>query len=372
MQEKEQRSTAAQAQKSADGGAAGTRGTDNAETVRTGAPNNARTAENTKNTANTVRGAEFAGNTVRRSAAADRWGKSVGENGQKAYNANIREDTDLDMYTKGFARYYDLGLSGIPFETVKQEMKGNTFGEYLTPDQSYAAYYSGVNDAKLSLENEKNRVKTVDYFSDDAGIVNNEHLAGLDKDFLKATDRLAKGLGVQVVFSDTLEGGKVNGFIENGKIMLSRDSQMSYASLAGHEITHRMQELAPEEYRAYRDFVMSKVGADAVDAYRTKLLDAGYPMTEEQILDEVAANFTGEKILKDTDSINDFVNEVKEKTGNLNIIQRLHKAICDFIAKVKNIFKDDKSAQDAAAQKAFGTDTATLERARDLLKQAQR
>lgn len=370
MQEKEQRSTAAQAQKSADGGAAGTRGTDNAETVRTGAPNNARTAENTKNTANTVRGAEFAGNTVRRSAAADRWGKSVGENGQKAYNANIREDTDLDMYTKGFARYYDLGLSGIPFETVKQEMKGNTFGEYLTPDQSYAAYYSGVNDAKLSLENEKNRVKTVDYFSDDAGIVNNEHLAGLDKDFLKATDRLAKGLGVQVVFSDTLEGGKVNGFIENGKIMLSRDSQMSYASLAGHEITHRMQELAPEEYRAYRDFVMSKVGADAVDAYRTKLLDAGYPMTEEQILDEVAANFTGEKILKDTDSINDFVNEVKEKTGNLNIIQRLHKAICDFIAKVKNIFKDDKSAQDAAAQKAFGTDTATLERARDLLKQA--
>ena len=370
MQEKERRSAAAQAQKSAVGGAAETRGTDNTETVRTGAPNNARSAENTKNTANTARGAEFAGNTVRRSAAADRWGKSVGESGQKAYNDNIREDTDLDMYTKGFARYYDLGLSGIPFETVKQEMKGNTFGEYLTPDQSYAAYYSGVNDAKLSLENEKNRVKTVDYFSDDAGIVNNEHLAGLDKDFLKATDRLAKGLGVQVVFSDTLEGGKVNGFIENGKIMLSRDSQMSYASLAGHEITHRMQELAPEEYRAYRDFVMSKVGADAVDAYRTKLLDAGYPMTEEQILDEVAANFTGEKILKDTDSINDFVNEVKEKTGNLNIIQRLHKAICDFIAKVKNIFKGDKSAQDAAAQKAFGTDTATLERARDLLKQA--
>ena len=370
MQEKERRSAAAQAQKGADVGAAGTRGTDNAETVRTGAPNNARSAENTKNTANTARGAEFAGNTVRRSAAADRWGKSVGENGQKAYNDNIREDTDLDMYTKGFARYYDLGLSGVPFETVKQEMNGNTFGEYLTPDQSYAAYYSGVNDAKLSLENEKNRVKTVDYFSDDAGIVNNEHLAGLDKDFLKATDRLAKGLGVQVVFSDTLEGGKVNGFIENGKIMLSRDSQMSYASLAGHEITHRMQELAPEEYRAYRDFVMSKVGADAVDAYRTKLLDAGYPMTEEQILDEVAANFTGEKILKDTDSINDFVNEVKEKTGNLNIIQRLHKAICDFIAKVKNIFKGDKSAQDAAAQKAFGTDTATLERARDLLKQA--
>ena len=64
------------------------------------------------------------------------------------------------------------------------------------------------------------------------------------------------------------------------------------------------------------------------------------------------------------------MNEVKEKTGNLNIIQRLHKAICDFIAKVKNIFKGDKSAQDAAAQKAFGTDTATLERARDLLKQA--
>lgn len=370
MQEKERRSAAAQAQKSADVGAEGVRGTDNTENVKTGAPNNARTAENTKNTANTVHGAELAGNTVRRSAAADRWGKSVGENGQKAYNDNIREDTDLDMYTKGFARYYDLGLSGVPFETVKQEMKGNTFGEYLTPDQSYAAYYSGVNDAKLSLENEKNRVKTVDYFSDDAGIVNNEHLAGLDKDFLKATDRLAKGLGVQVVFSDTLEGGKVNGFIENGKIMLSRDSQMSYASLAGHEITHRMQELAPEEYRAYRDFVMSKVGADAVDAYRTKLLDAGYPMTEEQILDEVAANFTGEKILKDTDSINDFVNEVKEKTGNLNIIQRLHKAICDFIAKVKNIFKGDKSAQDAAAQKAFGTDTATLERARDLLKQA--
>lgn len=370
MQEKERRSAAAQAQKSADVGAEGMRGTDNTENVKTGAPNNARTAENTKNTANTVHGAELVGNTVRRSAAADRWGKSVGENGQKAYNDNIREDTDLDMYTKGFARYYDLGLSGVPFETVKQEMKGNTFGEYLTPDQSYAAYYSGVNDAKLSLENEKNRVKTVDYFSDDAGIVNNEHLAGLDKDFLKATDRLAKGLGVQVVFSDTLEGGKVNGFIENGKIMLSRDSQMSYASLAGHEITHRMQELAPEEYRAYRDFVMSKVGADAVDAYRTKLLDAGYPMTEEQILDEVAANFTGEKILKDTDSINDFVNEVKEKTGNLNIIQRLHKAICDFIAKVKNIFKGDKSAQDAAAQKAFGTDTATLERARDLLKQA--
>ena len=60
-----------------------------------------------------------------------------------------------------------------------------------------------------------------------------------------------------------------------------------------HELTHRMQELSPRQYGKYRDYVIRQyTAADAAakyEAYRR----AGHPLTPEQVVDELVADYAG-------------------------------------------------------------------------------
>ena len=105
-------------------------------------------------------------------------------------------------------------------------------------------------------------------------------------------ERLAKALGVEVVVEERLQPA-VKGYIQGNAIHLPPSSPDAAMEILRHELTHRMQELRPRQYGKYRDYVIRQyTAADAAakyEAYRR----AGHPLTPEQVVDELVAEYAG-------------------------------------------------------------------------------
>ena len=105
-------------------------------------------------------------------------------------------------------------------------------------------------------------------------------------------ERLAKALGVEVVVEERLQP-TVKGYIQGNTIHLPPSSPDAAMEILRHELTHRMQELSPRQYGKYRDYVIRQyTAADAAakyEAYRR----AGHPLTPEQVVDELVAEYAG-------------------------------------------------------------------------------
>ena len=105
-------------------------------------------------------------------------------------------------------------------------------------------------------------------------------------------ERLAKALGVEVVVEESLQP-TVKGYIQGNAIHLPPSSPDAAMEILRHELTHRMQELSPRQYGKYRDYVIRQyTAADAAakyEAYRR----AGHPLTPEQVVDELVADYAG-------------------------------------------------------------------------------
>ncbi len=200
---------------------------------------------------------------------------TFGENGQKAFETNYREEQDAGVYTQGFNQFYRRGFIGQDYKTAENETQGTDFGKVMSADQKTSAYYAGVNDAKISLKRQKNNVRFVKTYGKESGVVDNDIARTYDAEVIKTVDRFAKAVGAKVEFVDTIEGGTVNGSIEDGYIQIAKDADNPVSVIIGHEITHRMQQLAPEAYASYRNYVVQtnpKLVDMVANAYKT----AGY------------------------------------------------------------------------------------------------
>lgn len=299
----------------------------------------------------------------------------LGANGKKAFAVNYKEGQNESDYAQGFRRMYNLGQSNIPIEKATAEIDGNKFIQSLSKDQRMAAYYSGQNDAKAQLEAEKNNVQFANFYSDDAGVVENDAVHKVDAEELKAIDKLARAVGSQVVFEEDIEG--FNGYAELGKIHISLNAENKLAVVAAHEVTHRMQELAPESYRKYRDFVMNAVGVDAVENYQKALNAKDIYLTDSEIMDEIAADYT-KKILSNPESMQKFIDDAlngrldtnSSVAENRTILEKLLDSIKEFIRKITTKFPGRKAEQNQAARDAYGVGLDTLKQAKNLLQKA--
>lgn len=174
---------------------------------------------------------------------------------------------------------------------------------------------------------------------------------------------MGKELGLRVEIVPTVRGGSANGqyVASRNLIQIAADADNAIDFVAAHEVTHRMQELAPEEYRAYRDHAMryharesGEEGAAAyVERYRAMAEEAGVTLTQEEAMDEIAADFTSE-MMENGKLFEDFAKE------NRPAAKRMLDALKAFIEKIKALFRG-KEARDAAAQSAYGKDMAELE-----------
>ena len=289
---------------------------------------------------------------------------SLGENGAKALSASYDGSVRADDYYAGFASYYEAGISGIDMDKVQSR-----YAAQLNQAQRFAAYSAGQNDAAASLALEREGVKSATVYGDEAGFVQSEHSASLPKETARFYDSLARAAGVKIQMAEATGKGGANGWYSNGIIHIANDAENPGTVVAKHEITHRMQEMAPEAYRKYRDYAMSALTerdgstASIVEQYKSRYAEAGVNLSTEQAMDEIAADFT-EALTVDPARFETLAKE------NRSVARKLLDAVRDFIRKVKSLFKGNTTAQNQVAANAYGVSIDTLEEAAHLWEEA--
>jgi hypothetical protein len=173
---------------------------------------------------------------------------------------------------------------------------------------------------------------------------------------------MGKKLGVRIEFVDSVMGGQANGQYIRDKnlIQIAVDSNKPYLNVAAHEVTHRIQDLSPAEYRKFRQAAMERrmrekgidEMAEVVEWYREKAESSGVTLTQDEVMDEIAADFAGD-MMENPDLFREF------SQSNRTAAQKLLDSLKEFIAKVKSIFTG--KARDATAQETYGKDFAELE-----------
>jgi len=156
----------------------------------------------------------------------------------------------------------------------------------------------------------------------------------VDGKTLSALDEAAKALGVKVRFADTVAGGNANAQIANGIIDIEKGNSNPLRFLFGHEITHRMQELAPTEYAKLRETVLSNTSdVDAkIKSIQNNYAIHGGSISSEAAMDEIVADKIGE-FLENDGELERFI---KANQNNRTLLEKLRDIFRDLWNKLKN------------------------------------
>lgn len=294
-------------------------------------------------------------NRMQRAASA------LGESGRRALNAAYDGSADAERFYGGFAAYYEAGVSGRNRESVRSEYAGE-----LNEAQRFAAYAAGQNDAAASLAREQAAAQYAPVAGEDSGLVYDDFVRqavesgqsteGQDAPYLtqetaERINSVAKALGLRVRFVDSVRGGTANASIQGSEVLVERNNPNPVMFLLGHEWTHRLQETAPTEYRAFREFVAEEVQGEArvlLDTYRAQ----GEEITYEAALDEAAANYAG-RMIEDGQVLDDFIQKHRQ---DRTLLEKIRDAIRALIRKLTG-------AEKRAAQTAEGKLSAALDAA---------
>lgn len=272
---------------------------------------------------------------------------ALGKNGAKALTAAYDGSVAADTFYGAFAAYYEAGVSGMDMGKVRSE-----YNTQLNEAQKYAAYVAGQNDAAASLAREQRAAQYAQVAGTDSGLVFDDYVADiLNAATAERVNSVAKLLGLRVRFVDSVRGGTANAQISGSEVLVERNNPNPVMFLLGHEWTHRLQELAPTEYRAFREAVAEEVQGEARDLlehYRR----AGEDISYEDALDEAAANYAG-RMIEDSALLDQFIEKHRD---NRSMLEKVRDAIRALISKLTG-------AERRAAQTAEGKLTAALEAA---------
>ena len=248
-------------------------------------------------------------------------GSAFGRNGARALTAAYDGEMALDRYYGGFAAYYQAGLSGRGMDGAKGPYTGA-----LNEAQRFAAYSAGRNDVLASLARERRAAQFAPSAGDGSGLVFDGYVSdALDGATANRVNQVAKALGVRVRFADSVRGGTANAQLSGADILVEKGNPNPVLFLLGHEWTHRLQELAPEAYRSFRNFASEELQGEAqvlLEGYRQAGEDIGY----EAALDEAAANYAG-KLLEDGKLLDSFIEKHRDDRTLLEKVRDAIRAV---------------------------------------------
>ena len=259
---------------------------------------------------------------------------TIGENGQKAIRGSYQEGKDTTEHVKDFIPAYNAGVEG----------KANP---NPTNETAYAGYIAGQNDAKAEA-----RKKTFAQENDGgSGLVYDEYVSReMDNATTDEINTVAKALGVRVRMADEVRGGTANGVIEGSEIRIAKDAQDPVMQVVGHEWTHRVQELAPEQYTSFRNAIMEDPDvSEAANILHEQYNRMGVEISVDEALDEAAANYAGEMIAN-TDVLSEFIRRHSE---DRTMLQKLRDAIREIVGKLTGRAKKQAQTAEGLLQQAF-------------------
>ena len=256
-------------------------------------------------------------NQVRRAAAA------LGENGSRALTAAYNEDvartySPVDV-VRGFYWAYNSALDGSSM-TEAQEAAVNI----LPPQIRFAA--------ESSAQQDRVRAEQSAYFGENAGLVRDSAMrrAALSTQDARRLDALAKTLGVEIRFANTVEdsaGRSANAKYENGRITVSLQAQDPVMTSVIHEVIHRIRESSPDAYTELADFVRSTLSTEELQSaldVRGRLYNTGDVdfSSEELVADAFGRVVRGE-------TLDAFAREHR------NLAQRVLDAVRDILSSIR-------------------------------------
>ena len=269
--------------------------------------------------------------------------EQLGENGRKAYEYTLEKSSGEEAGIRpAFLAYYTYGLVGSPMENVPEEFKSA-----LSGDAAYRAWASGQNDAAVSLRNDQEKVKFASLAGEDSGLVyddfvneavrsgrsrvdvNEENRTYLSAETAEQINETAKALGLRVQFADSVRDGTANAQISGDTILIEKDNPNPVLAIAGHEFGHRLQELAPEEYRRFRESILEGREQEVRDK-AAQYAKQGVNVTYEEAMNEVANDQAG--LLMDGGEILDRF--IEQHRSDRTLLQKMRDAIRSFIDKV--------------------------------------
>ena len=258
--------------------------------------------------------------------------KTLGASGQKAIFNAYDGKMDTAEYAGEFVKVYNAARAGNDLPETKT----------LEPWQKYAAEVAGKNDMEPQAAQEIAAVKP----EQTSGQTTEEtpFKPGLDySDYVKAAvrdgemttetaqriDTVAKQLGVRVRFSDEVAGGTANAELSGNEVLIEKHNNNPVMFLLGHELTHRIQETAPEQYQQFREAIMDEIRPQA-QSVMENYAQRGYEITEEAALDEAAADYAG-RMIDDGEVLDDFIENHRD---DRTLLQKIIDAIRSFIRKL--------------------------------------
>ena len=258
--------------------------------------------------------------------------KTLGTSGQKAIFNAYDGKMDTAEYAGEFVKVYNAARAGNDLPETKT----------LATWQKYAAEVAGKNDMEpqaaqeiAAVKPEQTNGQTTEETPFKPGLDYSDYVKAAVRDGEMTTetaqriDTVAKQLGVRVRFSDEVAGGTANAELSGNEVLIEKHNNNPVMFLLGHELTHRIQENAPEQYQQFRDAIMDEIRPQA-QSVMENYAQRGYEITEEAALDEAAADYAG-RMIDDGEVLDDFIEKHRD---DRTLLQKIIDAIRSFIRKL--------------------------------------
>lgn len=214
-------------------------------------------------------------------------------------------------YASLFNHYYKGGRAGgLTFETVANmnPAYNNSFPESLKRDAFNAGQFDSGYLTNRTAENSSGKGSGGRVISTGRKVKASDY---------KFYQRVAQATGIDIEVTDNEgmrerlgqmsldDNGTPNGFydIANNRIIVNYEGDRAIDYIVSHELTHYMQDNAPEEYKALKEFLRKAWKEADIDGYNAsiarKIQDyekQGVKLSEEEALDEILADSTYEMI----------------------------------------------------------------------------
>ena len=281
-------------------------------------------------------------------------GKYYESAGQEAFSqafgdVNIGNAAQVDDMINTFDDFYRAGRNDIGYDTVISYQ--NPVHSNVSSEVKKAAWEAGQQDKILATETakglqmkigetaKKNRSqrKMSAYKGRLYSELSNENKAKFTASQQAMLRALARVFNIDIHVVDAVENG-ANGYYKDGKMYISMEADRALEYVFAHEITHHMQQYAPEEYNELKELVRKswaqQGGIDeAVDFKVAQYAQHGVELSREDALDEILADSTYEVLQDET-----FVEELCRE--NRSIAQSILNAIKDVLKKLRSLLAD--------------------------------
>lgn len=275
--------------------------------------------------------------------------------GQEAFsrgmeNVNVGNGNDVSNYIVSFEHFYEAGRTGLDYSDVAKTK--NPAYESVSSEIKKSAYEAGVRDRidgadnvkgmqikigqtlKESRSNERNKAHRGKVISE----LSKEGKKRVSASAQSVYRTLARTFNLEIHLVEDIAGTNANGFYKDGVMYLNINADRPLSYVFSHEITHHMQQYAPEQYAMFKQLVRGKwfqQGGieDAISQKIVQYRGNGVELTREEALDEILADSTYE-IIQSQEFIDELCRENRSLAQSVldavrNVIDKLRAMIAE-------------------------------------------